>query len=338
MRHIPCLIGLLLAGGMNSFASAQPTSYLGGACTVVSPPGTGFLLDYTVDPPEQEDLTVGQIVKSDTGLRTVADNRVLIYLSAGRRNELFAQISVYLDAESQIRLGPQRATNRQLLIEQGSLVIHYQAGDDRPLVVAAGNAWVRLERGSIFVSLNERKPLVALVSAEGTATRFDGPVPEGDAKDVEGGEALSPTPAGVEAESARKLRQVLHGAMGMGAPSAWLARAERGDLTPTQEEGVALAQFEVPQVQSVTATETTTEVTAAATAAANVLPPISTTTVTPPAQRISGVQSLLTSGNPPSVVVGTRLERARVVGVPAPASGLGFNRAVRAPINLNPVP
>ncbi len=328
MRYAVLLSGLLAV--MPAPLVWAQGAALEGACTVVIPPDTGFMLDYAFDPPGQNDLQQGQRLRPAMGVRTVGDNVAMAYLAAGEPGSPAAQASLYLDADSQIRLAGADVPYRQLTVSQGSLLVRYQATDGEPLAVVAGGGWVRLAGGTLSVNVAGNRTEWVLMSA-GSASRFDGAPPAGEIKGAQGGQSLVP---GTLSPAAAALIAKLHGAMGLDAPADWLGRAERGDLTPTEIEGVVLGDFDVPEVRTAAVAKPSAQVATVSAAAANVLPPISIVSASPPPQRVSGVQALLTSGNPASVVVGTRLERARVVGIPLP-SNLSFNRVVRPPLNLS---
>ncbi|NLX21051.1 MAG: hypothetical protein GXY55_05175 [Phycisphaerae bacterium] len=306
-------------------------STLEGACTVVLPPDTGFVLDYALDPPGQSDLRQGQRLRPATGVSTITGNTALIYLAAGEPQSPTAQASVYLDADSQLRLAGEDVRHRQITVQRGVALIRYQASDGEPVAIVAGGGWVRLHGGVLRVAVTDNRVEWTFMSA-GSAVRFDGHAPAGEIKAVEGGQSLTPAPLSSEAAA---LIAALHSGMGLDAPADWLGRAERGDLTPNDPEGELLGTFEVPEVRAAAVAKPSAQVATVSAAAANVLPPLSSVSASQPPQRVSGVQALLASENPASVVVGARLGRARVVGVPEP-SNLLFNREVRPPLNLSP--
>lgn len=109
----------------------------------------------------------------------------------------------------------------------------------------------------------------------------------------------------------------------------WIENAARGDLAPSYRGGavtVTLAELRVSTGVTVPP------------AVPSVAPTVSNQILAMPTGAIGTVQSLLTSGNAASVVVGARLQRTRVVGSPGTANGvstLRFNSLAGPPLRLS---
>lgn len=313
---------------------AQPAA-LQGVCTVLTPPDTGTLLDYSRDPVGKDQLLRGEQLGPSQGAATVADNRAVFYCSAGEGGSA-AEATIYLDAESQFRLGAE-AAYRQMQVDLGNAVIFYQSRTGEPLVITAGQSWIGLKQGAILVTVKDGAAKAQAINSGTEAALFAGAVPAVDPRSATGGQAIA-VDSGA-AQTARSLMDSLHGRMALEGPSSWLGRAAQGDLTPTATPGVAgkpgaaqdfgNVQVRSPQQEAGTSFQVST----VAGAVATILPPVNAGVLNTTAQ-VSIVQSLLSSQSPGSVVVGDRLGRARTVGIPQP-NNLIFNFAVTPPLRLS---
>lgn len=295
-----------------------------GACTGLVPPDRGVIVIDELETPLSPGMPAmlgGTLEGGFVELRTAEANQASFYLTDGG-----SEMGLYLDADTSLALGPAGDARRRMKIARGKAVINFISRDNRPLVVSLPDGWLRLEFGLAVVSVSEAG--VKVVLAKGLAARFAGEVPEGDPLAARDGEPLVETPAAGEEASALIERLTRAGLSD--APSDWLAKAESGDLIPTPQPGqpaqqVAASFSAGKPVDQPVGVNASTLVTGTS-VAANVTSPI-----------VTQAQSFLISQNPATVLVGARLERARIIGNPGTSgvnSGIQFNPQVRGPLGL----
>ncbi len=318
-RRQPWIIAVMLAACAP--AVAQDFS---GACTALLPPDRGVIVIDDLETPLSANMPAvlaGTLEGGFLEIRTVAENQAAFYLA-----DAGSELGLYLDSESTLTLGPSGDPRRRLGVKRGEVVISFLSRDNRPLVISLPDGWVRLEFGLVVIKAAEGTVDVAL--ANGLAARFQGELPEGDPLQARDGETLEERPSAGEAASAMIERLTRAGLSD--APTDWLAKAESGDLIPTPQPGQAARQvaasFSAGQpVNQPVGVNASTAVTGTSVAA----------TVTTPI--VTQAQAFLVSQNPATVLVGSRLERARIIGSPGTTgagTGIRFNPQVRGPLGL----
>jgi len=297
-----------------------------GSCTIVDPPNTGRWLDESEEPALELALGAGMQVGPNIRIETKKGNRAALYLRVDGK-ALSAEASVNLEVDTAIQVCPKNDARRRVHVLRGSVVVRYVSRDAKPFVLTTDSGWVLLERGTLVATVDGKKVSFAL--AAGKARAFDGKLgADVDPAKVPDGKALQPQ--AVAREAAGKLRRHLNRAIALAATAAWLGRAERGDLIPMPKRPEAMAPAvaalaveaapvdQPPLVSPVTVGEATSPVTSGLGAT-------------------NQARSLLASGDPASVIVGSRLERTRIVGNPGTAAagtGMTYNRQARGPLTL----
>lgn len=305
-------------------AVAAPGQDYSGACTGLVPPDRGVIVIDELETPLSPGMPAmlgGTLEGGFVELRTAEANQASFYLTDGG-----SELGLYLDAGTTLALGPAGDDRRRMKITSGKVVINFISRDNRPLIVSLPGGWLRLEFGLAVLAVSESGAQVTL--AKGLAARFEGDVPEGDPLAARDGEPLAETAAAGKEASALIERLTRAGLSD--APSDWLAKAESGDLIPTPQPGqpaqqVAASFSAGKPVDQPVGVNASTLVTGTS-VSANVTSPI-----------VTQAQSFLVSQNPATVLVGARLERARIIGNPGTTgvnSGIRFNPQVRGPLGL----
>lgn len=300
----------------------QAQGFARGSCTGLQPADTGALVNHAFSPPSEDPLSRGTPIGPDMEVRTATNNRAALYLQA-QDTEPSASVGLYMQPESVVHICPKNDARRRVDLLKGTMAVLYTTPDKTPLIIAAGDFWLRIEQGLLRIEVAKDRAVALLI--EGTAMRFDGPLPESDPAIAVGGSALAADPRQRFAVMNQIIEPLTVSTLS-DAASSWIARAEQGDFTLVAPPGtpaeavVTSLSVRAPVDQAVLSTPLTA-------AAAN--SPVVSAVGTP-----TRVQSLLTSGNPASVVVGVRLQRTRIVGNPGTdgqGAGLRFNPEVRSP-------
>jgi hypothetical protein len=315
--RIAAICWCLVLAGMVCGQSLQGTCTidvpdLGGA--LGTPPGDlmpGMLrTSGTIDP--------GSVVQTDPG------NWVGLLLQTAATAQPSAaagvQVAVCLGESSRLAISPGGEPRPHVQVQQGLAVISYEPGSGGAgLLVSTLSDWVRLERGTVVVTVAAEGSDFAILA--GQATRFAGAIPA-DISTVQGGTGLS---VQADAPLAQRGTALAARVMQVGVAQAskkWLVMASQGDLIPVKE-AESLGRTEAKAVEAPSA-----EVTPSSVSAASLTSVVATTAMAP---SMNAAQTLLSSGDPASVVVGARLERTRVVGT---STGIAFNPLARAPLVL----
>lgn len=318
---------LLLAwatlGALPALAWAQSTSLQGSV--------TGVLRE-APDAPR-----VNTSLGSNATLKVGGDNAAAVYLWTGPIAQPTSQVSLVLDKGTEIQLAGS-AGRRLIQIVRGSLFVTYESKDREALLIAGvpGRVpWVRLTRGKLWVFVAPTGVRTVLLDEGGQAVRFDTPLPAENPQTAPGGQPVAVDVTG--RHIAETLAESLQSATLARSTGSWLELAQSGDILPSKPEDIPASSYAVrppSATASVQGQATTPTVAAAVTQTLITGPGASGATTT-----FSGINALLTSGNAASVVVATRFERARLVGVGTGTGAgrdlLGFNTQVREPLRLN---
>lgn len=310
-------------------AAAQSRGFDSGRCTGISPATATVTLSSSTR--SRQIQQVGDGIAPGERIATGAANCVSFYLFAGKTDDLAAasaEMILYVAANSQVAFQQRptdrsRDSRRHIHVAKGACLIVYRPADKSPLVVSTASFWVHLDTGFLWVAEDGGKMTVSLLS--GTGRRFDGILPDAGPAAAGSSElpAASAWPSGAdqllaELTSTRTAKDAMD----------WVYKAIQGDVVPTAVAGRALPAGAVPGAGSLVGPVNQAQTGMSVTGAA-ITPFVSTS-----GRVATGVESLLTSGDPGSVVAGRRILGARWSSWSG--SGLRFNREARAPLGLVP--
>ena len=320
MGSIELITAVLLASAWVGVEPDQPApDPLEGSCTIVNGSctianlcdkapigGRTLFAGYPVT--QRSRLVTGPVTQGSrlvTGPDSGVALCVALYLKADR-----SRAAVYLDPDTELHVSP--GGRRALHLRQGSLVVYYAGGDARlkapPLVVTTAHGSVRLWRG--WLQAIVRGGTVTFALGQDQTKALDGTFPsDADAKHVGGGPLDHDGDALAEMQG--RVRKIHMARARRAAKDRWLRQAVAGDIVPA----IATAQPVGPNVRR----DGRGKVAQAAEIAVVTSPAVATGTG--PARVLTRSEALIESRDPASVLVGTRLQRTRIVGNPGTASG-----------------